>query len=684
MPTALEQYDAYATITDFNDRERVSRLVARMAEIDAAPSKMAAYRDIGMQEGISAKSMERLYYKWKKDGDAALADGRKLSRPSCAKRFYDDFKTYSDKFLNDDFNAFRQMDMDFRSGVVFSFGTWRDIWREDKPFCAVPAICPANWTPKGWTYNTLHGLQRKDPKRVIARAWAHGGAFAASAHTLPVIRSRVGLKVGQVFQADDVWHNIDVFAPYISGKFQPLEFAIYDVASAFKAVSVMKPRMLTVDAKTGKETRDNLKEQQFRFAMQYLVACKGFHRDGVTFVLERGTTAIRENVQARVAGVPVFGKLVKFCTSGILKDAAHKGLFLGNAGGNPRMKSLCECAHNILHNATAGLLGSRGRDAAHMHESNRAAVKYTEEMLELANRIDANLIPLLQLPKLRYEDYTRYFYTIEDFVMDRTEHNLEGWAENFIEEYRLTADQDSWLPVSKLADMSPLAYSAITAQINTDKDNLMRQRKLSRREVWARGQSELIRWPIFDLPAWADPRDMREATVGRDYTISYTDSFYFPGHKQIYVAEYADRRGLRTALCPGEKVRFFWNPIGPLANQIWIADPKGAVLGVCPILKTAAWADPDSIQVAIGQKLAYTAEMMADTHARHIDAAAERLVAEKINRLVLEAGKEAKQPVPVASDDAIDALELLNTHDFSGEVAAEKSQTADALEFLNA
>ena len=35
-------------------------------------------------------------------------------------------------------------------------------------------------------------------------------------------------------------------------------------------------------------------------------------------------------------------------------------------GGKPRMKALCECAHNIMHNATASLLGNHGRDAARL------------------------------------------------------------------------------------------------------------------------------------------------------------------------------------------------------------------------------------------------------------------------------------------------------------------------------
>ena len=41
---------------------------------------------------------------------------------------------------------------------------------------------------------------------------------------------------------------------------------------------------------------------------------------------------------------------------------------LGNAGGNPRMKALCECAHNIMHNAAAKREREAGAAAAHQLE----------------------------------------------------------------------------------------------------------------------------------------------------------------------------------------------------------------------------------------------------------------------------------------------------------------------------
>ena len=447
----------------------------------------------------------------------------------------------------------------------------------------------------------------------------------------------------------------------------------------------MKPRLLVRDPKTGKEVRDNLKEIQFRFALQYLVCCKGFHKDGATFILERGTTAIRENVQRRIAAVPGFGKLVHFQVSGLLNQPAHQGLLIGNAGGNPRMKSLCECAHNILHNATASLLGNRGRDAAHLHESNAAVIKYSQNEIELAQRIDPTLISHLMLPILQYEKYCRYFYTIEDEVMDRTRHNLEGWAGREVMEYRLSANSPDWLDCSRFNNMSTDEVTATMAVINADKSNLLRQRKMSRREVWMAGQKDLIRWPLFDMPAFADPRDIREATVRGDSTISFTDVIYYPGQRKTYIAEVVDRNGVHRRLSPGTKVKFFWNPLGELSNYIWITDDCENILGMCPILKTAAWASPESIRAAMGQKIHQVTEMMSEVRARHAPEMVQRLVAEKFNRYLLKSAEEAQRFPDLGNCDALSVSEVLNIDNYTSEEppSEESANTSSALELLN-
>ena len=654
MSDALTVYQEYRAIANLADREEVVNLSARFAEVAASKNVVETLKLVSAQEGVPFGTLRRKFYAWRTGGDAALADRRKVARVNAESVFYGDFKEYAARDLNTSRGGYDAMLRDLRRGKSFAFGTWRDCWKRDYPLEAVPSFCPANYVPKGFTYANMMRLQSADASRAMALAWSRQGQFAAIKYTLPVVRSRVGLHVGEVVQSDDVWHNFDVFATGLKGVFNPLEFAFYDVASAFKCMSVMKPRSLVIDPKTGKESRDNLKEMQYRFAVAYMMCCRGFYKGGITLIGERGTTALRDNVLRRIAAVPGYGRLFHFQTSGVKNTPAHKGLFIGNAGGNPRMKSLCECAHNVLHNATASILGNHGRDAAHLHESNAALVKYSTDMIEQARAIDPAIIPLLQLPILEYGVYAQYFYAIEDAVMDRTEHNLEGWQNNVVTEYRLSLDSP-WRPIDELKDMAPEEVQAIAAVLARDKDGLMRQRKMSRREVWKSGQKDLEKWPLLDMPAFLDPRDAREGKVRADGTIQFTDAVYYAGQNRQYVAQFTNRRtGVVERLAPGTAVKFFWNPLGELADQIWItADDGETVLGMCPMLKVARWSDPQSIKVAMGQQQSQIAQLMAETHAAGEMQGVAKSASLAINKAILEAAKVAKQkPLAVKGEGA--------------------------------
>ena len=672
----------------FSQRVEVADRKACLAQVRALAATrglVAALKSVAASAGVPYGTLRRWHYGAEKLGDEALVDSRKTVRPPQENAYYREFCRYCERDTNGDKGGYDALMRDFRRGFLFAFGTWRDCWWRDFPTLAVPPFCPANYVPRGFTYQRMMQLKEQDGTRAMALAWARQGQFAALRHALPVVRSRGGLRPGQVVQSDDVWHNVDVYAPGQKGVFNPLEFAFYDVASAFKVVSLMKPRLLVVDPKTGKERRDNLKEQQYRFAVAHLMCCVGFHRDGITLIGERGTSRLNDEVLRRIAASPM-GHLFRFQTSGLKNAPAHKGLFMGNAGGNPRMKALCECAHNILHNATASILGSHGRDAAHLHESNAALVRYSQDMIAQAERIAPAILPLLQLPILDYGTYQQYFYAIEDEVMDRTEHRLEGWAENEVTEYRLSTDAP-WVKADSLKDMAPADAAAVAAVVSRDPANLMRRRRLSRREAWVKGLGELVRWPLEEAPAFLDPRDVREATVRPDGTIAFTDALYCPGEQKRYVARVKDRRtGLERLIAPGTKVRFYWIPVGALERQIWITDGKDDIVGMCPLLKTASWNDERSIKAAMGQQLAHAAALMAETRAAGELAGVRKRVAERLNAELLAAAKEAaaRGPAPDGEGYALDDLNGAAIREDPADGAAGDGENADALAFLDA
>lgn len=703
---AMAYYAALECVESYTERKRIldlCRVFELIREENGNGGKIlelfAKY-----QRMYGLKGLKRKYYVWLEaeeksagGGALALADGRKMKRPERDNPFLRDFMTYCERNKNSGGcrAAYDEMLRDFRCGFrfdgqPFAFGSWRDIWRAQHPGEEVPATCPPNWVPRGFTYQMMAAHYSRAKGRDLALAWNRQGMFAATAkHLPPVVRSRVGLHPGEVYQSDDVWHNADVYAAGVKGTFQPLEFATYDVASAFKVGSLMKPRTLKVDPKTGKEVRDNLKTQQFRFEIAGIMCNVGFYKGGVTVVGEHQTTNLNVRVLERIAAVPGWGKLFRWDMSGILDTPAHKGIPMGDGGGNPRRKALCECSHNILHNATAGMPGSRGRDAAHMHESRDAVVKYSERMIALAERLDPALVPFLQLPILEWRHYLAYFRVIEDEVMDRHEHHLEGWAEKEIVEYRLS-ERDGWLPVSRMLDMSQNEVAATQAIIRQNPGKLMRKRKMSRREAWTAGLKDLVRWPVFDACAFFDPGDrkhgikgdQRKATVGQDGTITFTDSLYYPGERKIYLAQYRDRNGTPHNLRAGDEVWFYWCPTLPL--QIWITDEDGNEhYGVAPALKTAAWADPHSIEVAVGQRQHQIAELMADTRARHADSTVARIAAENVNRALMAAAKEASAHGLKADGEGY-ALDDLNGAAIREEAKEDAvGENADALAFLD-
>lgn len=702
---AAKVYNALAGVDSYTERKRVLDLdrIFKRIRCDHVNGANILELFAKYQAMYGLKGLKRKYYVWKEaedtkvgSGIAALADGRKMKRAETDNIFYRDFKNYCDRNKNSGgcHAGYRAMMRDFwRGDVRFSFGTWRDIWAMQNPYEPMPDYCPAKWIPRGATYSQLEGIYAREKGRDVALLWNRQGMFAASKYLPPVIRSRIGLHPGEVYQSDDVWHNIDVYAPGIKGIFQPLEFATYDVASAFKIGSLIKPRTLKVDPKTGKEMRDNLKEQQFRFELAGIMCNTGFYRGGVTWIGEHGTTRLNDRVLARIAAVPGWGELFHWRVSGKMNTPAHNGLLMGDGGGNPRMKALCECSHNILHNATAGLLGNRGRDAAHMHESHGAVVRYSEKMIALAEKIDAALVPLLQLPILEWKNYLAYFQLIEAEVMDEHEHHLEGWADKEIVKYRID-ENAKWLPISDLLDKAPDKVAAIRAFIESDPGRYMCKMKMSRREAWAAGVKDLVRWPIFDACSFLDPGDIRKATVGRDGTISFTDSIYYPGERKIYLAQYRDRNGIAHNLRAGDEVWFYWCPTLPL--QIWITDAAGEEhYGVAPALKTAAWADPESIKVAVGQRQHQIAELMADTRARHAESHIARVAAQNVNRALIAAAQNAEARGPAPTGDGF-SLEELNgvSSDFSPAAASPcdsgfssagevSSPNADALAFLD-
>ena len=682
METAIDTYRTFDCIDDLEERARVVHLDERMREIETCDgSRVAMFATVAGQEGIPAKTIERMYYAWRKGGALTLVDRRKVRTGERVSAVLAVYKTYCENDKTNSANAWRRMMADFRAGETFAFGTWRDVWRDENPYEALPARCPARWIPRGWGYKNLQRLVARDPGHKLALVWNRIGQHAALSYRLPVVKTRAGLLPGQVYEYDDVWHNADVWG-YGSGSqhFNPLEFAGDDVASA-----------QVVDPATGKAKRDNLKEQQFRFLFACDMVYTGFHPGGVDVILEKGTTALRGPVLERIAKIPVYGRLIRIHTSGTLNSPAHKGLFVGDCGGNPHMKALCERSHGIIADAMSSVAGYHGRDALHMHESTGAMVKYSEHMIEQVRRIDPKLLPYLELPTLEFEKYNAIFRAIEAEVMDRTDHTLEGWGDNYVAEYRLTAGSEEWVPMDALVEMQrvdPAAAAATAGILQVDaarakaegrEPQLTRRRQMSRREVWLAGVRSLVRVPEAEMPLFLDPeKDVRTAKVTTEGLIEIRDRMYYGSDAMMYEARYIDRHGRPGALAPGETARFFANPLAP--QKIWLVDEAGNLLGMAPLMKKAAWNNAHSWEDALGRQQHDLAERLRDMRARHEGDVARKAVAAAWNTAFVAAAKEAREaPVRVGGAQTLTLAEMTAATRDAGRVrvAVEPAREAD-------
>ena len=273
MENTLTTYEGLCAVSSMKARVDAVDWKDIIIEIASAPKsqRVRLMVQIAERTGKGFGTIRNRFYAYEKSGETALIDRRRVKQMTAVNPWLECYMTYVENDLNTSMNGYRQMMSDFRAGkpMIGTLGTWVEVWQREKPGVPVPAECPLDWTPHGATYENLQAIAKSNPNYYFAIASNRRGRKAASQFVLPVLTTRVGLAVGAKVEYDDVWHNTDVMVG--AKACQMLEFAGYDVASAYKAMSVMKPRFQRADG-----VRDNLKEQQFRFALASLLCRTGF------------------------------------------------------------------------------------------------------------------------------------------------------------------------------------------------------------------------------------------------------------------------------------------------------------------------------------------------------------------------------------------------------------------------
>lgn len=634
----VEQHARLAAYNLTVEHEReVARRERRMWDIHCSTTKVDTMKKIAVEEGWSYGSVKRWYSAWSpKKGNgakklAALISKRWIRNAAGESRnpFYNVFVKYCEDNKNACLPAWHAMMKDFWSGKYLDgVGTVRTVWEQEKKG-SLPATF-FGWVPKGATYQNLMELFQHDATRNFNLALNRQGSQAAQQYVLPVMKTR-GLfrdpktgemrvtEAGEIMQWDDVWHNINVW--YLNQLLQPLEFAGWDVGVGFKCASLMKPRFMKIDEKTGRVQHDNLKEQQFRFIFAYFHFQTGFNPRGVTHILEHGTTRISADVYEQIRGIPYYGELIRIQTSGILSEQARASMFEGLGGGNFRMKAFIESQHNKLHNLTAHLVGNKGRDAAHEHESNGNLVKVTTALYQRAEAIAPELLQKIETGlALTFEEYAEVFHALECDYMNRRDHRLEGWDTRYVTQYRFSSKME-WMGESEfqseLLTMEEGERTTVVQRVMAKPGELVRRVKMSRFEAYKADQAKFIRVPEKYMPQFLDwEKDGRTITVGENHLLALQDKLYFGNDAVQYRAKVTKTDGTMEELAPGLRVRVFFNPM--MREKIWVCDLETReLIGVAAYYAKAPLTDDQAQLAAMGEQAHFLAMAKRPMRGRH-------------------------------------------------------------------
>ncbi len=470
--------------------------------------------------------------------------------------------------------------------------------------------------------------------RAIIKRWEldnvrHGLKMNASAQIGPIL-TREGLKPGQVYEFDDMWHDHLV----VMGSQHPrvLEFGAFDVASACRIhwghiPSVMREE----DAK-----KQGLTQKMFVLFLAYVLRYIGYHKDGCRLIMEHATTRLPAPVAKLLTdSLP----RVTIDLGSITGESQVKlGGYAGQMGGNPRRKSGIENSHSGIHNLLGDLPGQVGRDRQHTQEMTVGRT-HAQEQAEKWRRLltekgRSDLAALVQNHFLTFRQFSELLIIKYRLWNGRTQHVLEGWSGNTRLSYQLAPG--IWTPEEVLTQGGRIPLSPALCAAIEGNPTMVREERLSPQEVWNRGHADLIRIPLsLYVEMLSDLKHFgREATV-RGGLLKVQDKLV-QEDPLYYLAEIVSPEGRRHLLGEGEQVRCCLNPFA--TEALVILDAAGRILGEAPLYKRIPHQDEESLREQMGRVESFNARRLTQQQARWTGATQQALSTHQSNRALAEEG----------------------------------------------
>ena len=640
-------------------RSDVCVMEKALGRIDESGNVLEACRKLaregGGQRGWSVSRLRSKYYLWVAAGRTwtSLVDWAKVPRERNMPRQVVEslYKRYCENNQRSNKRAWHAMLRDIRSGITIpGVGDWKALWKLCYPGETPPSACPIGWVPPGFTYRNLQRYAGATPYELAS---TRIGSKAAREYVPPVYSTRVGMQPGQVYQFDDMWHDIEVVMPGINrGLARPLEFSAVDYASTNKIAYGLRCQTERDDG-----TKKQLSEREMMWLVCHILTNVGYHKDGCVFVIEHGTATVRPEQREWITRM-TDGR-VTFRTSGILGAAVHKGMFDGRGKGNFRAKALIESSHRLLHYESADLPAQTGGNARVDRPEQLDGIEdYAECLVRAWQRLPEEKRRMLWMPALSFWAYRDIIMEIYGRIYTREDHVCEGWEKNgcMVDEWSLDG-RGAWLPVSSIdrlpEAMRPLALSACK------EPGHVRSRRMSPVEVWQRGQSELIRlppWAVIDLLG-ADC--MHVCTVQDNGLIEFQDATLEVGTKFRFVAMCLTPSGSVTQLRPGQRVGVYALPYD-FTKAVAVNSDDRAVIGVLPAWSSVSPVNATQVGVMVEAQARMIAAADAPIKERHeAEAAVKASLMASNAELLAEVNPPRKPSSKSTSEETPDLLKVL-------------------------
>lgn len=630
-----EQAAAFSLLGD-REQGEVNAWLDALAPVVEGPraGRVARIARAAQRIGVPSKTARNKFDALQREGWRGLADRRR--RTSCAKMADVDCANLP-AFAN------------WLKGLAENYGgnvrqAWKAavaLWKSArKTHGQIPgyAEIPApglNGLPKGWSYPNFARIAKLT---AYERSVSGVGRAAARCHAPMVVRTRVGLRPGEVYMADDLWHDVDCHLLGSQKEFvRAMELAVIDVYSASKIAWGLKPRVR--DEASGK--RVNLRGTDMRFLLAHLYCNVGYFPGRSLLFAEHGTAAVEGRI-ADLLGRYSNGA-IRIVEGGIQDKPAMLGAWGGRKGGNPRLKAAIESSHRLPHFMAKWLPGQTGGDSRNnLPEDHHGRERYFTELCKAVDfalqGMDPErakwLINEIAAPVMSYWSYARIVDEMYPIIDRRTDHELEGWEREglLVSGFRPSLSSSGFFTYAALAQIPPDEAAAVRSVLQSNPD-LNVSRRMSPAEVWNAGRRNLKRLPPEVIPEICG-RDLAVERKVRDHAIRFDDANVERGRTFSFPAIAVDPRGLEVILREGESYNTVLNPFDP--SRLFVLDARFAFIGTLSEQIVSNHADMEAAQRAMGQAAHSEAVAMLPYRMRHADKEGEEARARAHNDRLLK------------------------------------------------